>query len=232
MEELHELMFQAMAQTTTPPASICESPRWQKFLKKLNPAFVMPDRKAMGGRYLEQEFKCLKVSKFTLDYGFVAVLFVSSILVTSCSLFQIAVEDLVSKAPSVAIGSDGWSDIKNVGIVNVIVFPSGGPALLWESIDTGTNSHTGQYYCDELSKAIDKLGPEKVMALVTDNASNMKLGWELLQQRYQWLLCYGCLAHSLNLLARELCGYFKRLFAETTQVTFTLQVNANAMLFC
>lgn len=127
-------------------------------------------------------------------------------------------EDLVGNAPSLAIGSDGWSDIKNVGIVNIVVFPSGGPSLLWSSKDTGTSSHTGQYMCDVISEAIEELGPGRVMALVTDNAANMQLGWELLEQKYPWLLCFGCLAHSLNLLAKDICGQFKPLFAQTAEV--------------
>lgn len=61
--ELQEMMVQAMASTATPPATICRSERWQRFFKRLNPAFVMPDRNAAGGRFLEQEYSCLRVKR-------------------------------------------------------------------------------------------------------------------------------------------------------------------------
>ena len=52
--------------------------------------------------------------------------------------------------------------------------------------------------CQEVTKAVEELGPQKIMALCTDNASNMKKAWRLLQQKYSNLECYGCLAYGLN----------------------------------
>lgn len=64
----------------------------------------------------------------------------------------------------------------------------------------GSASHTAEYMCDEISNVIKELGPQKVIALCTDNAANMKKSWVLLQEKFPGLECYGCLAHGLNLI--------------------------------
>ena len=42
------------------------------------------------------------------------------------------------------------------------------------------------------------------IALVTDNASNMKKSWKLLGEKYLELTCYGCAALSMNLIFGDL----------------------------
>ena len=36
--------------------------------------------------------------------------------------------------------------------------------------------------------------------VVTDNASNMKKAWRLIEEKYPTIICYGCAAHGLNLI--------------------------------
>ena len=43
-----------------------------------------------------------------------------------------------------------------------------------------------------------------LIALVTDNASNMKKFWKLLEEKYSEVTCYGCAAHSMNLIFGDL----------------------------
>lgn len=44
----------------------------------------------------------------------------------------------------------------------------------------------------------------KVLGIVTDNAKNMKGAWKILQEKYNHLQPYGCVAHGLNLLAKDI----------------------------
>ena len=39
-----------------------------------------------------------------------------------------------------------------------------------------------------------------VFGVVTDNASNMKNAWQLIEEKYPTIICYGCAAHGLNLI--------------------------------
>ena len=39
-----------------------------------------------------------------------------------------------------------------------------------------------------------------VFGVVTDNSSNMKKAWRLIEEKYQTIICYGYVAHGLNLI--------------------------------
>ena len=39
-----------------------------------------------------------------------------------------------------------------------------------------------------------------VFGVVTDNASNMKKPWRLIEEKYLAIICYGYAAHGLNLI--------------------------------
>ncbi len=36
-----------------------------------------------------------------------------------------------------------------------------------------------------------------------DNATNMKAAWRILSEKYNHISCYGCAAHTLNLLTKD-----------------------------
>jgi hypothetical protein len=50
---------------------------------------------------------------------------------------------------------------------------------------------------------INDLGPQKVFALVTDNAANMKAAWSKVEESYPHVTPIGCAAHALNLLLKD-----------------------------
>ena len=68
--------------------------------------------------------------------------------------------------------------------------------------DTRDNRHTSLYIADELKAVINDLGPQKVFALVTDNAVNMKAAWSKVEESYPHITPIGCAAHALNLLLK------------------------------
>ena len=57
------------------------------------------------------------------------------------------------------------------GIINYII--STPQPVFYKSTDTKDNRHTSLYIADELKAVINDLSPQKVFALVTDNAANM-----------------------------------------------------------
>uniref|UniRef100_A0A915CZP7 DUF659 domain-containing protein n=1 Tax=Ditylenchus dipsaci TaxID=166011 RepID=A0A915CZP7_9BILA len=62
----------------------------------------------------------------------------------------------------------------------------------------------GQYIASILSEEIEALGQNKVVAVVTDHAANMKKAWEILATKYPWILFKGCKTHMINLAAKDL----------------------------
>ena len=68
-------------------------------------------------------------------------------------------------------------------------------------------SNTGEYIAEAVLGVIDEVKQEcgkMPIALVIDNASNLKKSWKLLGEKYLELTCYGCAAHSMNLISVDL----------------------------
>lgn len=98
--------------------------------------------------------------------------------------------------------ADGWSNIKRDSIVNIVLtMPE---PVFFKSISCGAERHTAEYTFEVLAECIEEVGPEKVSALVTDNAANMKAAWQLIKKKYPHILAYGCVAHGLNLLFTDI----------------------------
>ncbi|KAL4153898.1 hypothetical protein QTP88_001731 [Uroleucon formosanum] len=76
--------------------------------------------------------------------------------------------------------------------------------FIFKSIDCGSNRHTAEYISAEISSVIEELGKEKCLGVITDNASNMKKAWKLLQADDKFkslpIAYYSCVSHTLNLL--------------------------------
>lgn len=110
------------------------------------------------------------------------------------------VEEQIAAAESVALICDGWSNLRNDSIINFVVTTS--LPLLYKIVTTGKESHTSEYIAREINSVIEKISPQKVFGLITENAMNMKVAWNILKQENETinLFTYGCFAHSLNLL--------------------------------
>ena len=76
--------------------------------------------------------------------------------------------------------------------------------MFYKSTDTRDNRHTGLYIADELKAVINDLGPQKVFALVTDDAVNMKAAWSKVEESYPHITPIGYAAHALNLLLNDI----------------------------
>ena len=70
--------------------------------------------------------------------------------------------------------SDGWTNIKNKPLINVIASNSKGSCFLYAE-DFSRVENTGEAIAEFLLKAIDEIGPGNVLQVVTDNASNCKV---------------------------------------------------------
>jgi hypothetical protein len=67
-----------------------------------------------------------------------------------------------------------------------------------------SNSHTGEFLTEEISKIIEELGSDKFAAIVTDNASNCRAARQNIQQTYPHIWDLRCAAHAINLIASDL----------------------------
>ncbi|XP_033988379.1 uncharacterized protein LOC117484064 [Trematomus bernacchii] len=166
--------FARAVYATGSPLILPSNVYWKTFLNVLQPAYTPPTRHALSTNLLDDEFNRV----------------------------QTKVKQTIDKADCISVISDGWSNIRGQGIINYIVTTP--QPVFYKSVDTKDNRHTGQYIADELKVIINDLGPEKVFALVTDNAANMKVAWAHVEETYPHITTIGCAAHTLNLLLKDI----------------------------
>ncbi|RLN91918.1 hypothetical protein BBJ28_00012361 [Nothophytophthora sp. Chile5] len=107
----------------------------------------------------------------------------------------------------VALMSDGWSNPRRESLINFIVTAPKMRPLLWSCRVTDEDSKTGAYMANMIGEVIDEIesavGVNKVCSVTTDNASNMKNAWTLLETGRPGFLSTGCAAHTLILMMKD-----------------------------
>ena len=87
----------------------------------------------------------------------------------------------------VSVVSDGWTDIKNKPLINVIASNSRGSCFLYAEDFSGTEK-SGEAIAEFLLKAIDEIGPSNVLQVVTDNASNCRVAGKAIADVSAWYI--------------------------------------------
>ena len=154
-----------------------ENKHWLAFFKALRPAYVVPSR------YFVSE----------------------PLLVSEYHQTRLAALAKVAEVDAVTVMCDGWSNTRHEPIIKFTL--SVPQPVFWKSTHTELESHTGEYIAEKVSEVIQEVKQEcgkMTVAVVTDNASNMKKAWKLLARKHPELTCYGCAAHSLNLVFSDL----------------------------
>ena len=106
---------------------------------------------------------------------------------------------------------DGWSNVHNEPIVCVSGTLDTGQSFVTGTVDTSGHSHTSEYLQDVASKAVRETEEQfvcKVGRFVIDNAANMlKMRNNLADDSESDIVSYGCSAHYLKLLAKDVEVY-------------------------
>ena len=157
--------------------NVVEHPMFLSMLDALRPGYKPPPRKALSTKHLDKSHERLQTKMKANLEGKV-----------------------------VTIQQDGWSNIHNDPVVATSVTCDGKGYFL-DAVETGTTSKTGEN-CKEMLKTSINLAREKygcqVKSVVTDNARNMEKMRKALKEEEPDILGYGCLAHWLNLLGKDL----------------------------
>ncbi|XP_064475346.1 uncharacterized protein LOC135389209 [Ornithodoros turicata] len=158
------------------PFAVVENEYWRELFNLVRPSYPLPSRYLLSGPLLDAEFQRARIH----------------------------VEELLKSASYLTLLTDGWTNIRGESIVNFIVATP--EPQFYKCVDTGNNRHTATYISSEIRAVIESLGSSKVVAVVTDNASNMKAACDLVTQHYPHVTAIGCAAHGLNLLMNDLMG--------------------------
>ena len=122
----------------------------------------------------------------------------------------------------VSIVSDGWTNIRNQHLINVLGVSSSG-AVFIACHDSSSISATAQNIADLLLKSIKDVGPSNVVQVITDNAANCKAAGKIIERTHPHIFWSGCLVHTLNLLMHDIvkhkdCGWIAEVYRKGKQV--------------
>ena len=103
------------------------------------------------------------------------------------------------KKSGCSIMTDAWSDRKRRSIMNLCVNCKLGTSFL-SSIECSNEAHIAKFIFEYVDKYIQEVGPNNVIQVVTDNASNNMAAAKLLREKRPHIFWTSCATHTLNLM--------------------------------
>jgi hypothetical protein len=89
--------------------------------------------------------------------------------------------------------------------VNYVLLIPGSKPFFLKSISTAGIPQTAERVANDILEVIRELGEGKCVAVVTDNAANMRGAWAIIESTFPKIHCNGCGAHVMNLLVKDIC---------------------------
>nr|XP_004500101.1 uncharacterized protein LOC101496546 [Cicer arietinum] len=102
-----------------------------------------------------------------------------------------------------SIMSDGWTDRKNMTLINFLVNSTAGTMFV-KSIDASSYMKTGIKIFELLDNFVEEIGEQNIVQVVTDNGSNYVLAGTLLTAKRPHLFWTPCAAHCLDLMLEDI----------------------------
>lgn len=84
--------------------------------------------------------------------------------------------------------------------------------FLYQLRDLTDIKHTAQNLAEEIENVLQKIGPDKFAAVVTDNAANCTAARNIISKKYPFIFDTGCIAHCVNLITKDILGIFSFIF--------------------
>eukprot|EP01018_Ginkgo_biloba_P023328 Gb_37124 [translate_table: standard] len=128
----------------------------------------------------------------------------TTLLTKEKSLAEQSIEPIRAswRTTSVSIVSDGWTDVRNKPLINVIVVCPKGSMFL-NAVDCSGELKDATFIANILISTIESVGPSNVVQVITDNARVSKAAGLLVEARYDNIFWTPCAVHSLNLILKK-----------------------------
>ncbi|GBB85292.1 hypothetical protein RclHR1_11850007 [Rhizophagus clarus] len=76
----------------------------------------------------------------------------------------------------------------------------------WTNMNLLKKSHTGVFLAKEIEDIIKQIGLEKFSAVVSDAGANIQNARKIISEKYPNILSVHCIAHSINLISKDICN--------------------------
>ncbi|XP_022007684.1 uncharacterized protein LOC110906938 [Helianthus annuus] len=116
--------------------------------------------------------------------------------------------------------TDAWSDRQRRSIMNLCVNSKLGTVFL-SSKECSNEAHTSENIFEYVDKCIEEVGPENVVQVVTDNASNNMGASKLLKEKRPTIFWISCATHTINLMLEAIGGLtrYKKIIDQAKKLT-------------
>jgi Protein of unknown function (DUF 659) len=144
----------------------------------LNPAYAnsIPSSKALSGPLLDQKYNyCAR-----------------------------HLEQILEASTNLTLVTDGWTNVRGEHITNFCIKAPSQKPFFYDSIVTSGTIQNAQGVAESVAVVLERLGPEKFISVITDNAPVMKAAWKIIMRKYSHISAYGCAAHCMNLLVKDI----------------------------
>jgi hypothetical protein len=122
-----------------------------------------------------------------------------------------------------SIMTDAWSDRKRRSIMNLSTNCADGSSFI-KSKEMSAISHTSEVIFQLVDEGIEEIGPEHVVQVVTDNASNNMGAKKLLLEKRPNMFWSSCATHTINLMLQGIGNLPRFLKVLEKAKTFTIFV--------
>lgn len=126
--------------------------------------------------------------------------------------------DILNDSNELTLISDGWTNLRGEHIVNFLIKAPSQPSMFLKSIDTSGISQTAENIAEAIISVIEEVGSGKFVALVMDNANVVKAAGRKVEEKFPNISSYGCAAHCLNLLVKDILETHASILSEVSKV--------------
>jgi len=161
------------------PYSIVDHPFFMDYSRRLRPMYTLP-----SASYLSDE-----------------------LLWSELARIELINDEKLSRATNLTLAVDGWTNLRSESIYCFVIITGNREAILHSASDLSDKKHTGDYLASEMERVIKKVGEGKFIAVITDNAANMRSARNLICANFPWILNLRCAAHAFNLIICDILNF-------------------------
>lgn len=99
---------------------------------------------------------------------------------------------------------DGWSSPNHRSIWNFTVLTPTRKEYVVKLSDFSANSHTAEFIAEKLEEILNRIGPSKFGAIVSDNGSNVRKAREIIENKFPKIKNIRCISHCINLISCDI----------------------------
>ena len=116
-----------------------------------------------------------------------------------------ATKNVLNETSYFCLTSDSWSNINKEPLINYMITTP--KPIFYKSVNTKEQSHNAGNIAKGIEDVMIEAGINKFVAVITDNANNMKAAWRILKEKYPDKIFLGCWAHGINLWVKDIIKY-------------------------